>query len=349
MNIDHMLSRVSPWLAKEDNDPLSCIVSSRIRLARNIRGYRFIAECPEEDMEKLQNLVEGKIESLKTEKSFSYLSLRDLCDLDIELLVERHLISKELAKAEWPCAVAFDCEEITSIMINEEDHLRIQVMDRGLQIQQLWEQIYQLDDQIDEVLPFAFHSQFGYLTSCPTNTGTGMRVSVMLHLPALRMTQQMSKIYKGISKYNLILRGLYGEGTAALGDFFQISNQITLGEKEESTIAMMESIVPQIVQYEEQVRQKMLENDSHHLERKIQQSWETLSQSTSLSSRDAVHHLSHLRLGCHLNLTPLSIGKINELFLFSQKAHLAKQDITKWNNSKENEIRAEFFHSALKG
>jgi protein arginine kinase len=234
------------------------VISSRIRLARNLADFPFLSRATESDRISIETSLRGAVASLKTSQRLSegtlYIDVSNLEHVDRQFLVERQLISRELADSNGARAVVIDPAEKFSLMINEEDHLRLQVMQSGLNLQSAWEQMTQLDDLIEEQVTYAFSERLGYLTACPTNVGTGIRVSVMLHLPGLVITRQIEKVFKSLQKINLAVRGLYGEGSQAMGDFYQISNQITLGLTEEELITKVADIVPVLIEYERQAR-----------------------------------------------------------------------------------------------
>jgi len=259
MNLDELTSTSGEWLrgAGPESDIVMC---SRIRLARNLNDFPFINRASRSEKAEIEAHVRGAIQAVN--ENLTYFELNQRSKLDLQFLVERQLISRELAGADYPRGVAIGPHENISIMVNEEDHLRIQAMHSGLSLHDVWERINALDDQLEERLPYAFSSQLGYLTACPTNVGTGIRVGVMLHLPALVQTKQIDKVFRALQKINLAVRGLYGEGTQASGDFYQISNQQTLGKSELELIRNLTEVVPQIIEYERTARQKTGERAS---------------------------------------------------------------------------------------
>ena len=210
-------------------------------------------------------------------------------------------------------------------MINEEDHLRIQVMQSGLNLQSVWEQINRIDSLIEEKVTYAFHEKLGYLTACPTNVGTGMRVSVMLHLPALVITRQIEKVFRSLQKISLAVRGLYGEGSQAMGDFYQISNQITLGRSEEELMKQVSDIVPVIIDYERQARQFLVKESHENLHDRVSRAYGILRTAQTISSEETMHLLSSVRMGVNLGLIQRPEDpRLNELFIHTQPAHLQK-------------------------
>src|SRR5207248_7323830 len=226
------------------------------------------------------------------------------------------LISRELASAEGPRGVAVGPKETVSLMINEEDHLRLQVMRSGFALDEAWQDIDRLDDHVESRVNYAFSEEFGYLTACPTNVGTGMRASVMLHLPALVLTKQVEKVFRALQKINLAVRGLYGEGTRASGDFYQISNQVTLGKAETTILGEIREVIPQIISYEKQARETLVHEMRQALQDKVSRAYGTLCSATMISSEETMDLLSSVRLGINTNLLDeISIPAVNELFI----------------------------------
>ena len=235
MDLDRLAEHSGEWL-RGSGPESDIVVSSRIRLARNLAEFPFIARATDADRAEVERLFGERISALQSENRLSdslfYVDVSDLEELDRQFLVERQLISREHADTDGARAVVIDGAEQFSVMINEEDHLRIQVMRSGLDLEAAWESITAIDDLLEESITYAYNDKLGYLTACPTNVGTGARVSVMLHLPALVITRQIDKVFRSLQKINLAVRGLYGEGSQAMGDFNQISNQVTLGMSE---------------------------------------------------------------------------------------------------------------------
>ena len=239
--------------------------------------------------------------------------------------------SPQHAEGQGRRAVAIDKAEKFSLMINEEDHLRIQVMQSGFNLQSVWEQINAIDSAIEQKVTYAFHERLGYLTACPTNVGTGMRVSVMLHLPALVITRQIEKVFRSLQKISLAVRGLFGEGSQAMGDFYQISNQITLGRSEDELVQQVNDIVPVIIDYERQARQFLVKESQENLHDRVSRAYGILRTAQTISSEETMHLLSSVRMGVNLGLIPdLPIADINELFIHTQPAHLQKRTGGDW-------------------
>jgi protein arginine kinase len=279
----------------------------------------------------------------------SYLGIADLGTIDRQFLVERQLVSRELANVmEGPRGVAFDDRESVSLMINEEDQLRLQVMRSGLALEPAWDDIDRIDNLIESKLTYAFHEQFGYLTACPTNVGTGMRASVMLHLPALGLTKQIEKAFKALQKINLVVRGLYGEGSRASGDFYQISNQVTLGKSEASALADIREVITEIMRYERMARTALVRESRQSMHDRVARALGTLRSATMMTSEETMELLSSVRLGIHLKLIEeIPLLLVNELFLHSQPAHLQKLMGETLDGEARNAARARYLRSRL--
>jgi protein arginine kinase len=347
MDLDNLQNQVGEWLCGMGPEA-DIVISSRIRLARNVAGYRFHSRATQQERTQLEGELRAKIIRTIGDSKITYFSLPELSSLDRQFLVERHLISREHAFGKGPRGVALSPKENLSIMVNEEDHLRIQGLRSGLQLSETWAEIDRLDSSLETAIDYAYSSRFGYLTICPTNVGTGLRASVMLHLPALVMTQQIEKVFQAVSKINLAVRGLYGEGTKASGDFYQISNQPTLGKSEEEIIQRIESVIPQIVKFERTVRETLLENKREVLEDKSCRAYGMLKSARIINSEETMDLLSVVRLGVNLGVIPdLEVRTINELFILSQPAHLQKMEQTELSSSDRDITRASFIRNRL--
>jgi len=348
MKLSDLASGAGEWL--RGNGPMSDIViSSRIRLARNIAGFPFLAKASRPDRTNLEHRTRDVILSAGIGPQTLYVDLEAAPEVDRLLLVERHLISKQHAAGEGARGVAVGENETVAIMINEEDHLRIQVLRSGLQLEEAWDQVNQLDDKLESKLDFAFHPRFGYLTACPTNVGTGIRVSVMLHLPALKLTGEIEKVFRAAKELRLAVRGLYGEGTEATGDFYQISNQTTLGKSEEDIISDFKHVViPKIIDYEHHARRTLLNDRTVALDDKIFRALGLLRSARLIASEDVLSALSHLRLGVNLGrIKDVDIRTINELFLLTQPAHLQKVQGKKLDGDIRRAARSDYIRQRL--
>ncbi len=348
MAIDTFVPVLGEWL--RGSGPESDIVmSTRIRLARNLADFPYVRRCSDIDRANIEANVRERMQRDSRLAQLDYINVAQLEDIDRLLLVERQLISRELADAEGARTVAVDSLERHSVMINEEDHLRIQVMKSGLDLQNAWDQINELDDLIESQIDYAFDPELGYLTACPTNVGTGMRVSVLVHLPALVMTQQIDKAFRSLQRINLVVRGLHGEGSQALGDFYQVSNQITLGKTEEDLVMRVSEVVPVLLNYERKARDFLINENHHDLFDQVSRAYGTLQTAQQISSEEAMHLLSRVRMGINLGLIgDLDISTINKLFIHMQPAHLQKITRSVGSNTQRNIERANYLHTQLK-
>ena len=305
--------------------PLSDIViSSRIRLARNVEGIPFPPRAEPAELKNIFELSRQIVEKNSFFKDSNLLLLDELTPLENQFLVEKHLISIYHAREKSLYrGCVFNQKETLSIMVNEEDHFRIQYLLSGLQLNNIWRFINEIDNEIEKKVTYAFSEKEGYLTSCPTNVGTGMRASIMLHLPALVMVNGINDILKAISKIGYVVRGFYGEGTEVIGNLFQVSNQITLGLSEEEIIDNLEKVSQQIISKEQKVREELLSNSKSQLEDQTWRAYGTLSSARIISSAEAMELLSKLRLGVGLGMIPhTDLGTLNKLMLLIQPAYL---------------------------
>jgi protein arginine kinase len=327
------------------------VISSRIRLARNVASQPFLSRCSRSQRTALETKIRDTILEAQISGNTLYVDLDSAPQIDRDLLVERHLISKPHAGAEGARGVAISENEAIAIMVNEEDHLRIQSLRSGLQLEEAWEQINKVDDLLESKLDYSFHPRFGYLTACPTNVGTGIRVSVMLHLPALKLTGEIEKVFRAAKDMRLAVRGLYGEGTEATGDFYQISNQTTLGKTEEEIISDFKHVdVPRIIDYEHHARKTLLYDRTIALDDKVCRALGILRTARLMTSEETLFHLSHLRMGINLGrIKGIELRTINELFLLTQPAHLQKIQGKKLEGDGRRAARADYIRSRLNG
>lgn len=347
MNFNNLLFQSSEWL-KGTGEKAHIVISSRIRLARNISDISFPHWANKKESKETLSLIKSILFEIKYFKRGFLVELDSLDTLSKQFLLERHLISREQTEGKDSKAVFVSEKEIISIMINEEDHLRIQVFQSGFNLSEAWRLISELDNQLEQKLNYAFSPQWGYLTACPTNTGTGMRASLMLHLPALVMTKQIGNILQTLSKLGIVARGLYGEGTEASGNFFQFSNQLTLGRSEEDIIDNLKRVVRQIISYEEERRKILLKQKREILYNQIWRAYGILKNSYFISSGETMNLLSMLRLGLDLGiLKNVKIKRINNLFLLTQPAHLQKIEGKRLNAYQRDIKRAEVIRERL--
>ena len=351
-------SENSSWLAKlastsgewlrGDGPESDIVISSRVRLARNVAGFPFIARASGDVRSQVIQQVQSALRGTFQGRQMRHVNVETLAMLDSQFLMERQLISRELARGDGPRAVVISEGERHSVMINEEDHLRLQVLHSGLALEECWRECDALDDLIESQVPVAFHPKLGYLTACPTNVGTGIRVSVMLHLPALRLTKDIQKVHQAAQKISLAVRGLYGEGSQALGDFFQISNQVTLGKSEADLIGEVQEVVQRIVEWERRNREFLLTKNKSQMDDQVARAYGTLTSARSISSEETMHLLSSLRMGIRLGLIEnLDAGTVNELFIHTQPAHLQKLQGETLETEKRNLARATYLRRRL--
>jgi len=372
MKLTDISNDINEWF--NGSGPLAdIVVSSRIRLARNIAGYKFLSHCSNNEKSEILKILRDILMSLKLGDKIFYISVDKAPTLSRHFLVERHLISRHHAFGKGPRGVVIAQKEFFTAMINEEDHLRLQVLKAGCQLSQCAEQINQIDDMIEKKVDYAFSPRYGYLTACPTNLGTGVRVSVMLHLPALKMTGQIEKFFNAARDMSLAVRGLFGEGTEAASDLYQISNQVTLGISESDIISQFENtVIPEIVEYENAARNQLLSKQSDILDDKISRAMALLQNAHLISSQEALFLLSHLRLGINMHeymgaSTPaidklytlcgtskgrgktgrLSIATINRLFMLTLPAHLQLNHGKSLDPTNRDVLRAQIIRSAL--
>ncbi|MEE8105070.1 MAG: protein arginine kinase [Planctomycetota bacterium] len=349
MRLDDLMGQSGEWL-RGSGPESDIVISSRVRLARNLAKFPFLTRASEEQRAEIHDAIRNALDKRGlSENGHCYVDLgSESNELTSRFLLERHLISRELANGEGGRGVLFNRSEMLSVMVNEEDHLRLQAIRAGFQVEEAYEDLRAIDERLDRELGFAFSADFGYLTACPTNVGTGMRASVMFHLPALVFTKQIDKVFAGVTKINLAVRGFYGEGTQASGDFFQISNQITLGLGEVDILAALGRIVPKIVAYEREVRTHLLDKDRLRLEDKIWRALGTLRVARSISSEETMDLLSSVRLGVNLGLlSDVDIETVNELFILTQPAHLQKLEKRELEPLERDVTRAEYIRDKL--
>ena len=323
MNLPQLYNRVGAWLEGAGPEA-DVVISSRIRLARNIAGHFFHSRADNTERQEVLDLVHNKVMVTDSKENLWYVGLDDTSELERQLLTERQLISKQLAEGEGPRGLILAHDESLALMINEEDHVRFQVLSSGLQLSEMYERISRVDDALSAEAAYAFSDEYGYLTACPTNVGTGVRVSVMLHLPGLKMTGEIDKVLRAAKDVHLAVRGLYGEGTEPAGDFYQLSNQVTLGRSEGQIIdELVAQAVAPVVEYERRARQALLQKRSVALDDRVFRALGVLRNARMVSSEETMYMLSYIRLGIHLGLIKdITVRTVNELFLLTQPAHL---------------------------
>jgi protein arginine kinase len=350
MNIHEFLTPPAE-MAKRKGPHDRIVMSSRVRLARNIVGVAFPGTAKKPERVEALNSIQPAIQHLSKMADSFAASMEEFTALDKQILVERHLISREHAARGAGSGLVLNHDETLCVMINEEDHLRMQSLLPGLQIRQAWEEIDALDSELENQLEYAFSDELGYLTACPTNLGTGIRVSAMLHLPGLVLDEQINPIIQSVNKLGLAVRGLYGEGTEALGNVFQVSNQMTLGEAETTIVERLEKVVAQIIEHEENARARLTEKRPKRkmLLNHIGRAYGILANAHSISSKETMNLLSLMRLGLDLGFFPgADAPLVDELFIVTQPGHLQKLHTEKLSTEERDFIRADMLREQLR-
>lgn len=348
MSIDNILTNSGEWLRGEGPHH-QIVVSSRVRLARNLRNFSFPGWAKKAERLQILEAIKPKVEELSEMQEAFSVNSQDLSALEKQVLVERHLISREHAAKGMGSAVIMNKRQTLSIMINEEDHLRMQSIRSGLQLKSVFKMIDKVDSELEQKLDFAFHPELGFLTACPTNVGTGMRASAMVHLPALVLSEQINQVIQAVNKIGLAVRGLYGEGTEALGNLFQVSNQTTLGEKEDEIIERLNKVILQIIEHEQNARQTLIQKKPTTLLDHIGRGYGILRYAHSMNSKEALNLLSFMKLGIDLGFFPEEWRvPIDELFMETQPAHLQKGSQQKLAADERDALRAEIVREKLK-
>lgn len=318
-----MNDAISPWM-REAGPESEIVLSTRIRLARNFHDAIFPIIADEKELQEITNYFKQHYDevSFGPYENLSLIEMSELTHIEKMVLVEKHLISPYLAKARSAAALVSENEHV-SIMINEEDHIRMQLYFPGLQLTTALEEAFKFDDWLEKDIDFAFDEEIGYLTSCPTNVGTGMRASVMIHLPALVITKRIKQMIPAINQLGFVVRGIYGEGSEALGNVFQVSNQITLGKSEEDIVADMQSIIVKLIEQEHSARELLIKRSSTQLEDQIFRSYGILKHSRIIESSEAARRISNARLGIDLGIIEdISHNILHELMVLTQPGFL---------------------------
>ena len=328
------------------------VISTRIRLARNVAGYPFAGRARDGERLRILASVREAVHQAPATREMQLMRVDELAGEDRRLLYERHLVSKELAGLDPQHPVrggaAVFLGDGLGVMVNEEDHLRLQAMRSGFSLPAAFAAVERAETELGARVPYAYHEEFGFLTSCPTNTGTGMRASVLIHLPGLVLTKEISKVLAGLQHVGLTYRGLYGEGSEVVGNFFQISNQTTLGRSEEELLEDLSRVIRLLIQREEEARRVLLRDAGYIIEDKLWRAYGTLRYARSLSFDEAMNFLSGVRLAVGLKLiTGLSVYTLNKLLIFSQSAHLSHTEGRALSESEANLVRARYVREAL--
>lgn len=348
--VEDLLANPVSFLADASNDE-DIAISSRIRLARNLAGTPFPVNASKETREAIRAKILKSLNCRNLEgRNCRYFNMEELSEMDKEILLERHLASRELISSASGSALVVRGDEAVSLMINEEDQLRLQAIRPGFSLRQLYKEIDRIDDNLSGKLDFAFDSQLGFLTACPTNVGSGMRASVMLHLPALVLSGRIVPTIQGINKLNLAVRGIYGEGTKNLGNLFQVSNQATLGESEGQIIDRLCGVITDIIEFEKEARRQLLKQDKYGILNHVGRAYGVLRYGYKISSGEALNCLSGIRAGVDLKLFKnLTIHHVNELFIAINSGHLQHYAGKELSAEERDIFRATFCRTKLAG
>src|SRR5262245_46058916 len=348
MKFSNVMATGGEWLRGEGPHH-QIVISSRVRLARNLRERAFPGHAKKAERTQILELIKPRVEELpEMQDSFSEL-LQDLSALEKQVLVERHLISREHAAKSVGSAVIMNRRQTLSIMVNEEDHLRMQSIRSGLQLKSAFKLVDKIDSTLESKLDFAYDARLGYLTACPTNVGTGMRASAMLHLPGLVLSDMINQVIQAVNKIGLAVRGLYGEGTEAMGNLFQISNQTTLGEKEEEIVNRLTKVIETIIDKEHDARQVLIQKKPNTLSDQIGRAYGILTNAHAMTSKEALNLLSVIKLGIDLGAFPEDKRlPVDELFIDTQPAHLQRESQQKLSAEERDHLRAQIIRTRLK-
>ena len=344
---EHIVQKPARWL-QADGAEAAIVISSRIRFARNIADMLYPSRASYEVQTKVKDFVTMALDDRGLLKTGQLYDLESIEKLDRSLLIERHLVSPEFMLEGVNRAVYINSDETVSIMINEEDHLRIQSFRSGLEIRSAMENAERIDSELGQRLEYDYSKDYGFLTSCPTNVGTGLRASVLIHLPGLVLTNEIDAVISQITKVGLAVRGFYGEGTDVLGNLFQVSNQMTLGRKEEDIIGSLEEVTRQLIGHEENARSTLIRDASEEIKDKIWRAYGILKHARVLSSEEAMNLLSAVRLGVAMGiLDMIPMPRVNEIMLSVQPAHLQKLLKQELSPSERDSRRAELVRMKL--
>ncbi len=347
---DFINESISPWM-REDGPDSDIVLSSRIRLARNFADTIFPMLATEEQLEEIRTFIEEHYgdQTFQSYRNFAYVSMHELSSVEKRVLVERHLVSPHLVKRQKRgSGVLISENEQVSMMVNEEDHLRLQLYFPGFQLQEALKEAFAVDDWIESKVSYAFDESKGYLTACPTNVGTGMRASVMMHLPALAATKQINRMIPTINQLGLVVRGMYGEGSSSVGNVFQISNQITLGKSEHDIVEDLVSVVRQLVEHERQTRIQLMENSPVQVEDRVYRSYGVLENSRLIGSQEASTCISNVRLGIDLGIIKdVSKNILNELMVLTQPGCLQQYANSTLKPHERDQLRADLIRDRL--
>lgn len=347
LDVNELIGTSPAWLLPRGNQS-DIVISSRIRLARNLSGQLFPHRAKRVQLENiLKQVLDAALSSQTLSKAY-FCQVNHLSKVDRTVLVERHLVSPQFAEQSRPSGLLVTRDEQVGVMVNEEDHLRMQTLRPGLALDEVWSEISRLDDELGSVIEYAFSEEFGFLTSCPTNTGTGMRASVLIHPPALAMEDQVARTIKRLAPSEMTVRGFYGEGSEALGHFYQISNQLTLGRTEAGILKRLHEVVAKFVELEREQRQDLLAHERLKLEDKVFRALGVLERARILSSLEFMDMLSWVRFGVEMGLIDhIDPARLNELLVVAQPAHIQKLQRATLSAEERDIVRAKIVREKL--
>ncbi len=345
--ISKLLETKPLWLCSQ-SDSSTIVISTRIRIARNLYKYNFPHQCSAQDRQNVISEVLKAAKNIDALKDANLLEIDSLDDIEKQILVERHLVSQEFVQQKLPAAILINSDETYAIMINEEDHIRMQVLQPELNLEKAWELMNKLDDEFEKHLSYAFSLRYGYLTACPTNVGTGLRASVMLHLPALVHDHKIGGVISAVGKVGIAVRGPYGESSESKGNVFQISNQVTLGKSENDIVHQLHQIVLRIIEHETKLREALIKKEPYQIKNEVGRAYGTLKYAEILTSDEATNLLSTILMGIDLNVFDgIKRSVINELLVDIQPAHLQNLCGKKLNNELRDIERAKIIRKRL--
>jgi protein arginine kinase len=346
--LQRLCTTTPEWLSAGDDNEGGIVLSTRARLARNLESHHFPMNAETSDRSALMERCWRALSELNVFEDALQLELDPLAIDDRKLLVERYLISPQLALMDGPRGVLVARGERLSVMVNEEDHLRIQVIASGLSSEEAWMGLDDVDDQVGGLLPYAYRSRYGYLTACPTNVGTALRISLLMHLPALSLTGEADTVLRAAAQVGMLVRGVHGEGSSVYGNIYQVSNQMTLGRSESDVVESVERVASQILRHERQARDTLWQEARQQMEDKVYRALGVLQNARLLNHRECLNLLSAVRLGVNMFvLSDVRISTLDELTILTQPAHLGRREGRELDTSERDILRADLARDRL--
>lgn len=336
------------WARLAGKPAQEVVISTRVRLARNLDGLPFLRKSGDEIRNAIVEKVGRALAGNPLTAAWRYADFSQLAPHERLVMLERNLASRELVEGEGARGIFIAADEGASVMVNEEDHVRAQSLKAGMAVDACWQEAEAIDDLLDSEVIFAFHQELGYLTACPSNLGTGLRASVLMHLPALVVTRRMEKVFRAVTETGFAVRGLHGEGSEPVGHFFQVSNQRTLGKPESKILAELSELTRQIDEYERQARKHLLEKDGTRFEDRVHRAWGILTTARIMSANEAIMLLSALRMGSACGIiSRVEPGKLDHLLTIVQPGHLQHISGHEMEDSERDRFRAAFISKHL--